>query len=123
VYTFEQVINLFEYSQIDKVESGSNIENSIRNSIGEFELFLLNIGNNVINVDDSLLTYSNFLFFLTGSDRIPPGGFDKKIEVYFEGSRINVSTCVLVLTLPTATANLEESILVALKFGGGFGDI
>jgi len=84
---------------------------------------LLNISNDLIKVDENLLTYSDLLFFLTGTDRILPGEFDKKIEVYFEGTLVNVSKCGLLLTLPIITANFEESILIAFKFGGGFGEI
>ena len=61
--------------------------------------------------------------FLTGTEQIPSQGFMKKIDVYFDStlSLPTVSTCGLLLTIPTS--DVENSLKIAVLFGGGFGSI
>ena len=62
-------------------------------------------------------------FFFTGMERIPPFGLPKKIDVDFaEGVTMPlVSTCGLNVTLPVK--DIDSKLLIAFKYGGGYGDI
>ena len=73
---------------------------NITNCITEFELFLLQIGSNSICLgDNDILDYEQLIFFATATDRIPPYGFEKLIDVTFEDVSLpKVSTCALKLT-------------------------
>jgi len=129
-YTFEDFIQLIAYPQtinIDAEEANSNFLDRLRNAISEFELFLLEVGKNMVQLDGELkLNFSDILLLLTGSDRIPLGGFEKKIEVFFTAdvSIPKISTCGLIFTLPLAMENFSKLMVNSIKFGGvGFGDI
>lgn len=129
-YTFEEMISLFIYPQttnLDADEATSNFMDRIRIAISEFELFLLDVGHgNVIIEDETLLTFHDILLLLTGCDRIPPSGLEKKIEVFFADdiSYPKISTCGLIFTLPIQTKNFQTMMVNSVKFGGvGFGDI
>lgn len=75
-----------------------------------------------------------FFFFLTGSDRIPPMGFDAKITIVFdhkentrENRLLSVSTCLLQLRLPVCDSLTEDydvfkeqmnlAVLGSVRFG------
>ena len=125
--TFDQVISLFQYKQIVEniFDVGSNERMNITNCITEFELFLLQIGSNSICLgDNDILDYEQLIFFATATDRIPPYGFEKLIDVTFEDVSLpKVSTCGLALTLPDKHKLIREKLVTAIKHGGGFGDI
>lgn len=123
-YSFEIVVGLFLYPQVKEFESGSNGELSLRNSVADFELFLLNVGNGDIKLEEERqLSYCDILYFVTGCDRIPSYGFPKPIEVFFSDdiTLATASTCGLILTLPKI--NMDQSLVKSIKFGGGFGTI
>ena len=129
-YTFEDFIKLIVYPQatnIDADEANSNYLDRLRNAISEFELFLLEVGNQIVHLDGELkLKFTDILLLLTGSDRIPLGGFEKKIEVFFtdDVSIPKISTCGLMFTLPLKMENFAKLMVNSVKFGGvGFGDI
>jgi hypothetical protein len=126
-YTFDQIISLMSYQQIKlKVfENGSNDESNLRECIAEFEMFLINIGIGLVFLEENVaLRYTDLIFFITGCDRIPPFGFEKNIDIFFEDVSLpKASTCGLILTLPKKASTLGASIITAVKFGGGFGEI
>ena len=99
--TFDQVISLFQYKQIVEniFDVGSNEGMNISNCVTEFELFLLQIGSDSISLEDNdILDYEQLIFFVTATDRIPPYGFEKLIDVTFENVSLpKVSTCALTL--------------------------
>ena len=104
---------------------GSNERMNITNCITEFELFLLQIGSNSICLgDNDILDYEQLIFFATATDRVPPYGFEKLIDVTFEDVSLpKVSTCALALTLPNKHKLIREKLVTAIKHGGGFGEI
>ena len=82
------------------------------------------------------VTPKDLFFFLTGSDRIPPMGFDKKGTIVFdhrENTRENrlpsVSTCLPQLRLPVCDSLTEdydvfkEQMNLAVLGSVGFGDL
>ena len=90
-YDFNQVFTLFRYSQTD-FETGLNEELNLRDWIIEFELFLMNIGNNEVFTNEGVqITYKDILQFLTGFDRIPTYGFEKTDRCRI--CEVFVSTC------------------------------
>ena len=124
-YTFDDFISLIEYPQLGTCESGSNDEGILWKCIAEFELLLMDVGQGNIELEDRKpLGYTDILFFVTGCDRIPAYGFDKKIEVVYENVILaKASTCGLILTLPNDSLRIEFAIKQAIRFGGGFGEI
>ena len=85
----------------------------------------MDVGQGNIELEDRKpLGYTDILFFVTGCDRIPAYGFDKKIEVVYENVILaKASTCGLILTLPNDSLRIEFAIKQAIRFGGGFGEI
>ena len=71
------------------------------------------------------------LVFFSGSDQIPPLGFDEEPSVVFlhdQGSRFaTASTCSLQLRLPTCHGDnytkFKEDIILSVKGNDGFGGI
>lgn len=124
-YDFEQIMSLLNYKQNETLEqTGSNAEMNIRECIAEFELFLINIGQKTILVDNIPLTFEDLILFCTGSDRIPTYGFEKKIDIEFVDCELpRASTCGLILSLTNVPNKIAESIITAIKFGGGFGRV
>ena len=62
---------------------------------------------------------NSYFVFATATDRIPPYGFEKLIDVTFKDVSLpKVLTCSLSLTLPN-----REKLVTAIKHGGGFGEI
>ena len=125
--TFDQVISLFQYKQVVEniLDVGSNERMNINNCITEFELFLLQTGSDSISLGgNDILDYEQLIFFATATDRIPPYGFEKLIDVTFEDVSLpKVSTCALTLTLPNKHKLIREKLVTAVKHGGGFGEI
>ena len=128
VITFNQIAKLFSYPQKENLQPGSNELLKIVESMTEFEMILSEIESNLVFLGpDSKMTFNHLLFFCTGVDRIPPYGFEKDIEVKFEGDSLpRASTCALEVIFPLQNdeqMSLKEKLIVAIKFGGGFGDI
>jgi len=120
------MISLLSYKQLKDgtFAEGSNKAIQIRDCIAEFELFLINVGIKEVLIDDVPLRYEDFLFFATGGDRIPPYGFDKKIDILFEDISLpKVNTCGLILRLPSRSENLAQKLITSIKYGGGFGEV
>ena len=70
------------------------------------------------------MDYEQLIFFATATDRIPPYGFEKLIDITFgDVSLPKVSTCALTLTLPNKHKSIREKLVTAIKHGGGFGEI
>lgn len=80
------------------------------------------------------VTPKDLFFFLTGSDRIPPMGFDAKRTIVFdhkentrENRLLSVSTCLLQLRLPVCDSLTEDydvfkeqmnlAVLGSVRFG------
>ena len=118
---FDQVISLFQYKQI--VENNEHM--NITNCITKFELFLLQIGSDSIYLGgNDILDYEQLVFFTTVTDRIPPYGFEKLVEVTLEDVSLpKVSTCAFTLTLPNKHKLIKEKLVTAMKHGTGFGEI
>ena len=110
------------YPQLETLEPGSNSYIQIQDAIGEFEIFLTALEDKEIKIDSGALTYKDFLFFITGSDRISPHGFDKQIEIHFDDVSLPKSaTCGSVGTFPYQ--GQKDKFRIACQFGGGFGVI
>ena len=69
------------------------------------------------------ITLKDVLFVVASVDKFPPFGLEKKIDVRFDKnvSFPQASTCSLTLTLPFY--DIANKMILALKFGVGFGDI
>ena len=69
------------------------------------------------------ITLKDVLFVVASVDKIPPFGLEKKMDVGFDKnvSFPQASTCTLTLTLPLY--DIVNKMILALKFGVGFGDI
>ena len=76
----------------------------------ELEFLIKDIGDN--SVDD--VTLSDVLVFITAYDVIPPLGFNKKIDVFFETKNqlATSSTCGLNFIIPVDST--RENVLKAL---------
>jgi len=124
-YAFEDFISIIEYPQVVTCDTGSNNMGILRKCIAEFELLLLNVGQGNVELEEGKpLRYTDLLFFVSGCDRIPAYGFDKKIEVVYENVILaKASTCGLILTLPKDSLKIEFAIRQAIRFGDGFGVI
>ena len=124
-YDFDQVMTIFRYKQKDTLQQGSNDAANVHECITELELFLTKVGQKEIIIDnENVLSYTHLIQFCTGSDRIPTYGFEKKIDIEFVDVVLpRVSTCGLTLCLPKNANKIADSIVTAIKFGGGFGRI
>ena len=122
-YDFDQIMTIFRYKQKDTFEQGSNDAANVNECINEFESFLIEVGQREIFIDsENVLSYTNQFF--TESDRIPTYGFEKKIDIEFVDVVLpRVSTCELTLSLPKNSNKIADSIVTAVKFGGGLGRI
>ena len=116
-------MTIFRYKQKDTFEQGSNDAANVNECINEFESFLIEVGQREIFIDsENVLSYTNQFF--TESDRIPTYGFEKKIDIEFVDVVLpRVSTCELTLSLPKNSNKIADSIVTAVKFGGGLGRI
>ena len=121
-YSFTDVISLFSYTQRDEFENGSNAWHKLQGSVTEFEVFLSNIESKSIKIDVKAVTFEDLLLFCTGTDRIPPYGFEKAIEIEFHDVSLpSCSTCGLHVVVPYT--DIESKFVMALNYGGGFGSI
>ena len=123
-YTFEQIVSEIIYPQTKNgsIEQGSNLGNEIRCAIADFEMILLNIGQkNVFITPDVPMKYTDLLFFITASDRLPSWGLSSKIEVDFSSNTTfpNSHTCGFLFHLPLKV--VESQIVNAVAHGVGFG--
>ena len=85
------MINLFSYNF--NGEAGSTRRVMEDEAMVELEFLVNDLNNGVVKG----LSLRDLLVFITGSDVIPPFGFQKKIDVYFEESDqlAKSSTCAL----------------------------
>lgn len=84
-------------------------------TIYAWELFLQDIDDQCVDV-----SFAELLSFITGTDNIPPRGFQKKIDIQFytseSGTRLpSASTCSLVLFLPRGVRDPNEFKAVMLR--------
>lgn len=78
-------------------------------------------GENIVNGEKVLL--KDLLIFVTGTDRIPPGGFHHVPEIWFLHKSVDVlctsSTCDLVLRIPVLfhcnEEKFQEMMTLSLK--------
>lgn len=82
--SFDDIVSILCYPQLETADIGSNDHGKYSNAVGEFGVFLSLLESKEEKIDDKFVTLADFLRFSTGADRIPPHGFEKKIEVYFE---------------------------------------
>lgn len=121
--TYEKMMSLFYYDDLNRFLPGSTKYALLQDNIVDFELLLSNIEAGEVMLDESTpLRFDHLIEFCTGVDRIPSYGFEKAIEITFHDVSLpSASTCGLTLTLPTTA--LSEKIIMAIKFGQGFGAI
>ena len=73
------------------------------------------------------MSLPEILAFFTGTERVPPLGFDHPPTLRFDSNNIfpTASTCALELTLPTCYYNNPEEFVKKVSYGmknhGGFG--
>lgn len=81
---------------------------------------------------EEFITLQTVLFFVTGTDRVPPTGFSPELTLTFlheeKDTLATASTCACELRLPTAYANrnytdFEERMVLSLKGSRGFGTL
>ena len=117
ILTLKQFMDILKYHNDDG--AGSNLHNQVADAICDFEVFLAGVSNGYYEV----ITLKEVLFFVASVDKIPPFGLEKKIDVRFDNnvSLPQASQCSLTLTLPFH--DITNKMILALKFGVGFGDI
>ena len=103
------MINLFSYNF--NGEAGSTRRVMEDEAMVELE-FLINDLNNGVVKD---LSVRDLLVFITGSDVIPPFGFQKKIDVYFEESNQLAKSSTCALNFYISCKNTRNNIEKALK--------
>ena len=120
--TFDSLIEIIDYSQLQSTEEGSNAHFQIKDAVGEFEMFLTAVEAGEISIKRTLLNLGDLLVFCTGTDRIPSFGFATKLEIIFEDRTLPKGhTCGLILSVQLL--KMQERFVTAFKFGGGFSDI
>ena len=72
----------------------------------ELELLVNDLNNGVVKD----LSLRNLLVFITGSDVIPPFGFQKKIDIYFEESDQLAKSSTCALNFYISCANTRNNI-------------
>ena len=94
-----------------------------------FILILLHCFSFVLTESKSSCSIEDMLVFDTGSDRVPPLGFDFKVKVVFPHSGLfcTASTCDLQLRIPVSHGenyeSFEEAMIMSLKDNDGFGGV
>jgi len=83
--------------------------------------------------NSSGLKLSDILVFWSGADRVPPGGFEHKLQLQFYSRTCNEqrrlpssSTCALILWLPRDCRepdDLMEMLKDAVTMSAGFGKV
>ena len=67
------------------------------------------------------------MVFFSGSNSVPPPGFEKQPTLLFESSKLaTASTCDLILRLPTLHSdyeNFKDALILSFKSNDGFGQI
>ena len=98
--TFDSLIEIIDYSQLQSTEEGSNAHFQIKDAVGEFEMFLTADEAGEISIKRTLLNLGDLLVFCTGTDRIPSFGFATKLEIIFEDRTLPKGhTCGLILSV------------------------
>ena len=111
-------------------ESGSNDKTKEDSTMYCFQLFLQDLEDEDGEVDE--LTLEDLLIFISGSDYIPPLGFEHAIEILFHDFKGNTkrrpwaSTCALTLNLPRGIEDpdyFKSFMKQSLVEGHGFGQV
>ena len=74
------------------------------------------------------ISLEDIMVFFSGAAKLPPLGFTHKPTIEFSATNVypTVSTCALVLTLPTkyftSYAEFKRAMYIGLKYHGGFGN-
>ena len=103
------VINLFSYNF--NGEAGSTRRVMEDEAMVELEFLVNDLNNGVVKG----LSLRDLLVFITGSDVIPPFGFQKKIDVYFEESDQLAKSSTCALNFYISCTNTRNNIEKALK--------
>ena len=77
-------------------------------------------------MEERTLTLEDILVFVTGADRIPPMGFEKKLTLSFDPESLYpiASTCSPTLYLPTRFVKYDDfktGMIEGIVSGFGFG--
>ena len=121
-HSFNDISSMIHYPQMLNLQVGSNEHSRFQDALSEFEIFLTALEGNDIIVDENPATLQDFLMFVIGSERIPPHGFEKALEIQFDDITLPIaSTCGLNATFPYT--GISDAFRIALQFGGGFGNI
>ena len=108
------ILNYHNYHDV-----GSNLHNQVVDAICDFEIFLVGVSNGYY--EDIML--KDVLFFVASIAKIPPFGYKKKLDICFD-KNVSLSqafTCSLALTIPFD--DIANKMVLAVKFGVGFGYI
>ena len=106
--------------------AGSNKRELEEQTVYSLELFLKDVEDE--EVEGIIL--ENWLAFTTGTDAVPPLGFDSKVSIRFYDQESNIrrlpwaSTCALQLFLPRGlneTGSFNNLLLQAMQECQGFG--
>ena len=81
--------------------------------MAEMEFLVTDLNNGIVKD----LSLRELLVFITGSDVIPPFGFQKKINAYFEESDQLAKSSVCALNFYISCRNTRNNITKALKMG------
>jgi len=81
-------------------------------------------------VEESVVKLKDLCRFMTGCERIPYGGFEDKIKVFFKNDCVadcrcypTVSVCGLTIQLPIHSVSVKEMMHGAIQASPGFGRI
>ena len=114
--TMDEFLQNIEFERSEKNSNQWIVENDL---ICEFEMFVATLANH--EMEDR--TLSDFLFLLTGMERIPPFGLEKKIDVKFDPEEdfADISTCALRLNInPKDVGGILRKCVL---YGGGLGKV
>ena len=111
ILTLKQLMDILKYHNDHDI--GSNLHNQIVDTICDFEIFFAGVSNGYC--ED--ITLKDVLFFVAKEN------WKKKIDICFDKnvSLPQASTYSLTLLLPFH--HTSNKMILALKFGVGFGDI
>ena len=120
--SFAEITALITYPQAENLVAGSNDHTRFQDAVAELEVLLAAIEGKEIEIDDNLLTFFDFLYFVTGTDRVPPHGFEKSLDITFDDISLpTANTCGLSCIFPYT--GIREAFIIAMKFGQGFGKV
>ena len=108
--SLSQLRKIIEFRSLGEEESNERSRKD--NAVLEFEIFLASLEKKKDGI-------KKFLKFVTGCDRIPLTGFDKNIEVHVldDCNFPNVSTCSLLMRIPTTVTQYQLQIAIEETVG------